>query len=250
MNVVNGQLRADVKQTLPALTVQAEGQQGVFGGLKALRLFNGLLPPMRDGVGFRLGIAFDFNREIVQATEDHFFSVVVDFKLAGNVGIVAAGAGLNEVSFEDAGAVEELGEGLNEFTFTASTFVSGFFAHAAYFFRQKDKLIMVELGTGARVCYCYNLLQQKKGPAMNTIIRKIGNSSGAIIPARLLQRMKLKDGDGIVIAEEQDRLVITKSGDRPRYTLEALLAECDPSAPMPTDCVIWDAAPAVGDEVL
>ena len=85
---------------------------------------------------------------------------------------------------------------------------------------------------------------------MNTIIRKIGNSSGAIIPARLLQRMKLKDGDGIVIAEEKDRLVITKSGDRPRYTLAELLAECDPSAPMPEDCVIWDAAPAVGDEVL
>lgn len=85
---------------------------------------------------------------------------------------------------------------------------------------------------------------------MNTVIRKIGNSSGAIIPSDLLRRMKLKDGDTITIAEERNSLVITKAKLRPRYTLDELLAQCDMQEPMPEELTEWDAVPPAGDEVL
>lgn len=35
---------------------------------------------------------------------------------------------------------------------------------------------------------------------------------------------------------------------RPRYTLDKLLAQCDPDAPMPDELRDWEAAPPVGSE--
>lgn len=85
---------------------------------------------------------------------------------------------------------------------------------------------------------------------MNTTIRKIGNSSGAIIPGELLRSMNLKNGDRITISEERNRLVITKSRRCPRYALDELLAQCDTEAPMPDELADWDTLPPAGDEVL
>lgn len=85
---------------------------------------------------------------------------------------------------------------------------------------------------------------------MNTTIRKIGNSSGAIIPSELLRRMNLKDGDNITISEERNSLVITKAMNRPRYTMEELLSQCDIEAAMPEVLSEWDSMPLAGDEVL
>ena len=85
---------------------------------------------------------------------------------------------------------------------------------------------------------------------MNTIIRKIGNSSGTIIPSELLRRMNLKDGDSINIAEVKNSLVITKATNRPHYSMDELLAQCDLSAAMPEELTEWDSVPVVGDEVL
>ena len=85
---------------------------------------------------------------------------------------------------------------------------------------------------------------------MKTVIRKIGNSSGAIIPSELLRRLNLKDGDSIVIAEVKNSLVITKATDRPRYSMDELLAQCDLSAAVPEALTEWDSIPPAGDEVL
>lgn len=41
---------------------------------------------------------------------------------------------------------------------------------------------------------------------MNTVIRKIGNSEGVIIPKETLERLGLKAGDAIEIVEEGDNL--------------------------------------------
>ncbi len=85
---------------------------------------------------------------------------------------------------------------------------------------------------------------------MNTVIRKIGNSSGAIIPSELLRRLNLKDGDSIVIAEVKNSLVITKATNRPHYSMDELLSQCDLSASMPEELTEWDSIPPAGDEVL
>lgn len=85
---------------------------------------------------------------------------------------------------------------------------------------------------------------------MKTVIRKIGNSSGAIIPSELLRRLNLKDGDSIVIAEVKNSLVITKATNRPRYSMDELLAQCDLSATVPEALTEWDSIPPAGDEVL
>lgn len=42
----------------------------------------------------------------------------------------------------------------------------------------------------------------------------------------------------------------TRPLPRRRYTLAALMAQCDPDAPPPADLAAWDAAPRVGSEVL
>lgn len=86
---------------------------------------------------------------------------------------------------------------------------------------------------------------------MNTVIRKIGNSSGAIIPSELLRRMNLKEGDTITIEENKDSLVITKAKLRPRYALEELLAQCEGvDDMMPEELQEWDSMSPAGDEVL
>lgn len=85
---------------------------------------------------------------------------------------------------------------------------------------------------------------------MNTVIRKIGNSSGAIIPSELLKSLNLKIGDGITISEERNKLVIRKVQGRPVYSLNELLAACDDQAPYPEELGEWDAMMPAGDEAL
>ena len=48
---------------------------------------------------------------------------------------------------------------------------------------------------------------------MNTVIRKIGNSEGVILPKDLLQGLNLKAGDSVVITEHKGEIVLRKAGD-------------------------------------
>lgn len=48
---------------------------------------------------------------------------------------------------------------------------------------------------------------------MNTVIRKIGNSEGVILPKELLSRFHLKAGDSIVIRETQNGFELTAADD-------------------------------------
>lgn len=47
---------------------------------------------------------------------------------------------------------------------------------------------------------------------MNTVVRKIGNSEGVILPKDLLERMNLKAGDSLVISEDKGDIVLKKAG--------------------------------------
>ena len=48
---------------------------------------------------------------------------------------------------------------------------------------------------------------------MNTVIRKIGNSEGVILPKELLERLHIKAGDSIVIVQEGDELRLRRMED-------------------------------------
>ena len=48
---------------------------------------------------------------------------------------------------------------------------------------------------------------------MNTVIRKIGNSEGVILPRELLQSLNLKAGDSVVISEDKGDIVLKRTGD-------------------------------------
>jgi putative addiction module antidote len=49
--------------------------------------------------------------------------------------------------------------------------------------------------------------------SMNTVVRKIGNSEGVILPKELLQSLNLKAGDSLVISEDKGDIVLKKAGD-------------------------------------
>ncbi|HWK15010.1 MAG TPA: AbrB/MazE/SpoVT family DNA-binding domain-containing protein [Rhizobiaceae bacterium] len=48
---------------------------------------------------------------------------------------------------------------------------------------------------------------------MNTVIRKIGNSEGVIIPKDVLERLNLRAGDNIVLIEGDQELRLRRSAD-------------------------------------
>lgn len=83
---------------------------------------------------------------------------------------------------------------------------------------------------------------------METTLRTIGNSKGAVIPVQLLKELGLKVGDKLEVIAENGRLVITPKKQK-KYSLDDLLAKCDESAPMPQELIDWDNAESVGNEV-
>lgn len=84
---------------------------------------------------------------------------------------------------------------------------------------------------------------------METSLRSIGNSKGAVIPAQLLKELNISLGDKLDAKAENGALVITPKSVKPKYTLAELLAQCDESAPIPETLVEWDSAQPVGNEL-
>ncbi len=83
---------------------------------------------------------------------------------------------------------------------------------------------------------------------MQTIVRKIGNSIGTIIPSAILKKLDLKEGDRVNIQDDEGRIIIIPERIKPKYTLTELLAKCDESAPLPQELIDWDNTPEVGNE--
>ena len=62
-----------------------------------------------------------------------------------------------------------------------------------------------------------------------TSLRKVGGSVMLAVPPALLDVLQLQPGARVGIAVEKGRLVV-EPRPRPRYTLDELLAQCDPKA--------------------
>ena len=62
-----------------------------------------------------------------------------------------------------------------------------------------------------------------------TNLRKVGGSVMLAVPPALLNVLQLEPGAKVGIAVESGRLVV-QPRKRPRYTLQELLAQCNPTA--------------------
>lgn len=82
-----------------------------------------------------------------------------------------------------------------------------------------------------------------------TNLRKVGGSIMLAVPPAILDLLHLQAGATVGLAVDDGRLVI-EPRPRPRYTLDALLAQCDAGAELSAEDRKWlDAKPA-GDELL
>jgi antitoxin ChpS len=82
-----------------------------------------------------------------------------------------------------------------------------------------------------------------------TNLRKVGGSIMLAVPPALLDVLHLAAGAKVGLAVDNGRLVIEPAA-RPRYTLDELLAQCDPAADPVAEDPAWLDAKPVGRELL
>ena len=78
-----------------------------------------------------------------------------------------------------------------------------------------------------------------------TNLRKVGGSVMLAVPPALLDLLRLHSGAKVGLAVESGRLVVEPQ-KRPHYTLEELLSQCDPKAPINEEEREWLDSEAVG----
>jgi antitoxin ChpS len=84
-----------------------------------------------------------------------------------------------------------------------------------------------------------------------TYLRKVGGSVMLAVPPAILEQLQLKVGATVGLAVDGERLVMHPR-PKPRYTLEELLAKCDPTVDateMSEEDRIWINLPPVGREL-
>lgn len=82
---------------------------------------------------------------------------------------------------------------------------------------------------------------------MELSIQKWGNSAAVRLPAALLDQLDLELGDKLAVDVRSEGMMLKPS--RRAYTLESLLAQCDPEGPVDAEAVAWEAASTNGREV-
>jgi len=82
-----------------------------------------------------------------------------------------------------------------------------------------------------------------------TNLRKVGGSVMLAVPRAVLDVLRLRPGARVGIAVERGRLVVEPQ-KRPRYTLDELLAQCNPKARRSKEEREWLDNEPVGDELI
>ncbi len=82
-----------------------------------------------------------------------------------------------------------------------------------------------------------------------TILRKVGGSIMLAVPPALLDLLRLRPGVKVGIEVESGQLIV-KPHQRPRYTLDELLGQCDPKAPRNKEDREWLRGKRVGGELI
>ena len=81
-----------------------------------------------------------------------------------------------------------------------------------------------------------------------TKLRKVGGSVMLAVPPAILDMLHLEAGSTVGIAVEGERLVIQPQ-PKPRYTLDELLAQCEPSGVSTKEDRAWLDLPPAGREL-
>lgn len=82
---------------------------------------------------------------------------------------------------------------------------------------------------------------------MELSIQKWGNSAAVRLPTTLLEQLKVALGDKLTVDVRPDGVMLKPA--RHKYSLQELVAQCDPKAPMPDELGDWSGAKPVGREV-
>jgi antitoxin ChpS len=82
-----------------------------------------------------------------------------------------------------------------------------------------------------------------------TSLRKVGGSVMLAVPPALLDILDLQPGAKVGIAVESGRIVVQPS-QRPRYTMDELLDQCDPKARRSKQETEWLRSKSVGGELI
>jgi antitoxin ChpS len=99
---------------------------------------------------------------------------------------------------------------------------------------------------GADVILLYNFWED----AMYTAhLRKVGGSIMLAVPPAILETLALRPGTKVGLAVQGGRLVVEPQ-ERPRYTLDELLAQCNPKARRSKEEREWLADIPRGDELI
>ena len=81
---------------------------------------------------------------------------------------------------------------------------------------------------------------------METILRNFGNSVGLVIPKQVREALNMQAGQTVMLEISGQGLLIRPAH---KYSLDALLAQCDPSASLfDSQLAPWSDAPPVGRE--
>ncbi|TYQ28847.1 AbrB/MazE/SpoVT family DNA-binding domain-containing protein [Pseudanabaena sp. UWO310] len=81
-----------------------------------------------------------------------------------------------------------------------------------------------------------------------TNLRKVGGSIMLAIPPAILEILNLQSGTTVGVAVDNGRLIIEPQ-PKPQYSLDELLAKCNPNAPITEDDRIWLDVEPVGNEL-
>lgn len=81
-----------------------------------------------------------------------------------------------------------------------------------------------------------------------TNLRKVGGSIMLAVPPAFLDALHLEAGAQVGLAVDNGRLVVEAT--RPRYSLDELLAQCNPAAEMTAEDEEWLDAKPIGNELL
>ena len=85
---------------------------------------------------------------------------------------------------------------------------------------------------------------------MKTTIKKIGNSTGSIIPSMPAKDLNQTQGQSLKFEHDKDGIALAPV--KPKYTLAELLAQCDLNSPFDASTILkdWENLEPVGKEII
>jgi antitoxin ChpS len=82
-----------------------------------------------------------------------------------------------------------------------------------------------------------------------TSLRKVGGSIMLTLPPPLLDILHLRNGAKVGLSVVDGRLIVEPQ-QRPQYTLDELLAQCEPDSSITAEEREWLDTPPKGDELI